>query len=114
MKQQSNTHVHLYKQDGRNSLSRLSGSSLPAVEVVPAQITVSEYLPGQENGVADQESWSIKTSAEWKLHHSRPPQLRYAGTWEVSKVVDYIASMGENSEVLSRKLCLLMGLVATG
>ena len=50
------------------------------------------------------------------VYHSRPPQPRYAGTWEVDKVVDFLANMGENKDLslksLSRKLCLLMALVA--
>ena len=34
-------------------------------------ITISaEYLPGQENWIADKESQSIQTAAEWKLHYN--------------------------------------------
>ena len=42
------------------------------------------------------------------VYHARPPQPRYSGSWEVSKVVNYLANMGENGDLtlksLSRKL----------
>ena len=48
------------------------------------------------------------------VYNSRPLQLRYTGTWEVSSVLEYLLSMGENSDLslkwLSGKLALLMAL----
>ena len=43
----------------------------------------------------------------YQLH---PPQPRYATTWQVSRVVQFISSLGPNAQ-LSSKLCLL-GLLA--
>ena len=46
----------------------------------------------------------------------RPPQPRYATTWQVSKVVQYISSLGSNSnlstKLLSYKLVGLLALTA--
>ena len=50
------------------------------------------------------------------VYHTRPPQPRYFGLWEVSKVVNYLANMGENVDLMLKsllgKLSLLMALVA--
>ena len=47
----------------------------------------------------------------------RPPQPQYATTWQVSKVVQYISSLGSNSnlstKLLSYKLIGLLALTAT-
>ena len=46
----------------------------------------------------------------------RPPQPRYATTWQVSKVVQFISSLGPNNllsmKLLSYKLVGLLGLIA--
>ena len=76
MKDQSNTHVLLRMHGqsdssllyGRHPLSRANATGLPSIEVMLAQ-GYNEYLPGQENCVADEESQQTQTSAEWKLHH---------------------------------------------
>ena len=50
------------------------------------------------------------------VYNLRPPQPRYTDTWEVSSVLGYLSSMGENSDLslklLSGKLALLMALVS--
>jgi len=49
------------------------------------------------------------------VYNSRPPQPRYSKTWEVSKVLEYLTGLGNNSSLslktLSGKLALLMALV---
>ena len=46
------------------------------------------------------------------IYNSRPLQLRYTGTWEVSSVLEYLSNMGENSDLslkwLSGKLALAL------
>ena len=45
----------------------------------------------------------------------RPPKPRYSSTWDVDRVVCYISSMGQNTDLsrkqLNQKLALLMVLV---
>ena len=49
------------------------------------------------------------------VYKLRPPRPRYSYTWDVDLVVQYIASMGDNSDLplkrLSQKLAFLMALV---
>lgn len=49
---------------------------------------------------------------------SRPQQPRYQFTWNVRKVINYLASLGENSSLsekqLAQKLCMLMSLTCPG
>ena len=46
--------------------------------------------------------------------HARPPLPRYAATWDVQTVLEYIEGMGANSSLplkqLSHKLCMLLAL----
>ena len=46
--------------------------------------------------------------------HARPPLPRYASTWDVRTVLDYIEGLGSNSSLslkqLSYKLCMLLAL----
>ena len=48
------------------------------------------------------------------IYNSRPPQPRYSTTWDVSKVLDYIRSLGPSSSLnlrqLTHKLAMLLAL----
>ena len=50
--------------------------------------------------------------------NARPPQPRYAVTWDVDKVLSYIHSLGENSSLsnkcLTLKLNMLLSLASAG
>lgn len=50
------------------------------------------------------------------VYNLRPPQPRYASTWQVNKLVDFIASLGPNAQLsiklLSHKMVGLLALSA--
>ena len=78
-KDQENVHVHV-RMDNRTAVfyvNRMGGTRSPQVNRLAIQLwrwcleknlsLSAEYLPGVENCIADEESRSIQSSAEWKL-----------------------------------------------